>query len=158
MEPRVALAQLHLLSKSYDLAIDEGQKVLKDHPDHVRGHFILGDASLGRGDWPKAREAFTATVRLAPRDPLGYYGLGLVHRREKRDKEALEVLEQALDLNPHFIQALTQIIEIYSARGEGQRALERALQHGKWVPANPSLHNLLGYIYMPRLRLKKPLS
>jgi predicted Zn-dependent protease len=88
-EARLALAGLYLQSKSFDLAIEESNKVLGLQPKQVRAHLLLGRAYLGKREPAKASAAFKAVTENAPQDPMGYYYLGLAYRFQKQDDGAL---------------------------------------------------------------------
>ena len=140
------MGHLYLQSKSFDLAIEESNKVLGTSQIKC-AHLLLGRAYLGKREPAKASAAFKTVTELAPQDPTGYYYLGLAYRLQKQDDGALTTFEKALSLDAHLTDALSQITAIYMAKGDTVTALKRVQKHLQVLPNNPLLYNLLGGIY-----------
>jgi hypothetical protein len=50
------------------------------------GQELRGDILDCRGDWPSARQAYSAVVALGPDSPAGYYSWGIALARHFRKK------------------------------------------------------------------------
>src|SRR5262249_52426446 len=146
--PHLALAEVSLQSKAFDQAIQESQTVLKLQPEQGQARLIMGRAYLGKGDINNARSALTAVTAKVPQQPEGYYYLGLAYRRQRHELEAHAAFEKALALNPHLIDALSQVAAMYLAKGEGQKAIERVRTQAQVPPNNPFVYDLLGSLYL----------
>ncbi|MFB3071609.1 MAG: tetratricopeptide repeat protein, partial [Nitrospirales bacterium] len=61
---------------------------------------------------------------------------------------AVEHFEKAVEGNPNFVQAVSQIAAVYLKQGKAKEARERVSQQIQAVPDNPLFHNLLGGLWM----------
>jgi type IV pilus assembly protein PilF len=70
--------------------------VLKQHPDSIDGHTVMGSVLMGKGDTTGAGEHFGKAVELAPGNAhvLNNYGLWLCGRGKAR--ESLAIFDRAL--------------------------------------------------------------
>ena len=63
------MGHLYLQSKSFDLAIEESNKVLGLQPNQVRAHLLLGRAYLGKREPAKAVPLSKPSLNLLPKTP-----------------------------------------------------------------------------------------
>lgn len=147
-DARTALAALYLQQGSPDQAIVEGLTALRLNPRDGRAATVLGDAYLQKGDLAKAKQVFEAIAKALPANPLGPHRLGLIARAQKQDGEAVAHFEQALKLDPHFVDALAQIAAMRLAVGKPDEARERVMRQLQAAPNDPSIYNLLGRLWM----------
>lgn len=72
-----------------------------------------GNAAVKAGDWNGARSAFEAAIKKNPKQPEGYFYLGVV-MDQTGDKAAAEKnYKQALDLQPDLLDAAQNLTAIY---------------------------------------------
>lgn len=57
----------------------------------------LGNSYLERSQYSKALEQYRRVLDLEPKNPTAYYNIACVYSRQKKSKEALEALKQALE-------------------------------------------------------------
>ncbi len=84
------------------------EELIREHPDMARAHFTLGILVDYLGEDRKTVEAsFRKAWELAPKDPDCCYRLGkvLFEKRPPQLEEAVELLREAVNLEPHFIGA-----------------------------------------------------
>lgn len=68
---------------------------------------------------------FQSLVRTNPREPDGFYGLGLAYQKIGRLDKSLEVLQAGLSLDPHDPDILREIGITYFLSGRPDEAIER---------------------------------
>lgn len=145
---RNALATVRLAEGAYDLALEQAQTAFRLNPRNIQAVRILGEALLRKHEIAKAKQVYDAILNQIPNDAPSHYSLGLIAREDKDWKGALVHFEQALEGNPGFVQALTQIATIYVIRGEADLARKRVLRQIQSVPDNPLMYNLLGGMWI----------
>ncbi|MBI3805568.1 MAG: tetratricopeptide repeat protein [Nitrospirae bacterium] len=155
MRSRLALAELLLQSRSFDPAISEAERIIESDPSVVKAYLILGDAAVSRGDVKKGEGAYQKFLTLAPKEPIGYYRLGLIRRAQKKEQEALTFFEKALSINVNYPDALSQIVAIHLSKGEGDKALKRVTAQIDASPRNPVFYNLLAKLYASKKDYKR---
>src|SRR5262245_14350051 len=83
-------------------------RVLKALPDHFDALNLLGTIKAQRGQAGEAYRLITAALKVNPRAPDAWVNLGIVLHALKRDQEALESFDKALELKPGDADALHQ--------------------------------------------------
>jgi tetratricopeptide (TPR) repeat protein len=145
---RNALAGIRLAEGSYDLAIEEAQAAFRLNPRNLPSVRVLAEAFFRKGEVAKAKRVYQAIVDNIPQDASSHYRLGLIAGRDKDLDGAVEHFEKAVEGNPNFVQAVSQIVAVYLTQGKAKEARERAMQQIQEVPDNPLFHNLLGGLWM----------
>lgn len=75
-------------------------ELVAKHPDDERAHFLLGNAYLGRQDYPKAVEHYQAAIRINPRFSPAYNSLGYTYRPMERYADAEVAFRKYIELIP----------------------------------------------------------
>src|SRR5437867_771431 len=89
-----------------------------------------GFQALQSGDAPRAGAIFRDALTRHPRDPQLLLGAGVAASLQGQDKEAIELLTQALQIEPQLLQAAAILGELLYRRGDLDLAIkmyERAL-------------------------------
>jgi predicted O-linked N-acetylglucosamine transferase (SPINDLY family) len=71
---------------------------------------LLGHIHKARREFAKARDAYAQGARLAPRDPIFPHHCGLVDEDLNRYESALVEYSRTLELDPHFVSAIAQLV------------------------------------------------
>lgn len=106
------------------------QQQSKRYPDFAPLQHRLAETLLENGQLPEADAAFREVVRLMPRVPQGYTGLGDVLLQQQAAEPAIQVLEQAIEIKPDYKPAYYLLGRAYSQVGrtdEADAALARGL-------------------------------
>jgi superkiller protein 3 len=140
------LAQWHMQTRAFDQALAVGEGLRATYPQQPSAYRILGHAWLALGEPARGLTALQTAATYAPQDPRSYYELGLGYRQDAQESAALQSFEQALTLNPFFLEALLQVVDMSLVKGETAKARERVLAHLQVVPNAPQLYTLLGSI------------
>ena len=85
---------------------------------------------------------------MAPQDPRGYYGLGLVYQRQQRLPEAITAFDMVLTLEPEAVEAFAHITSIYQTLGQPKQARQRCTAHLARVPHQAALHQVCGQLLL----------
>jgi tetratricopeptide (TPR) repeat protein len=145
---RNALAGIRLAEGSYDLAIEEAQAAFRLNTRNLPSVRVLAEAYFRKGEIAKAKKVYEAIVEQLPMDASSQYRLGVIAGNDKDFNGALSHFEKAVEGNPNFVQAVSQIAAVYLTQGKADKARERVMKQIKAVPDNPLLHNLLGGLWM----------
>jgi tetratricopeptide (TPR) repeat protein len=105
------------------LAIEQVKAVLAEKPGHYRAQVLKAMAYHLKGDFKKAREAYTHATRLRPDDPTAYYQLAKLDRHDHRYGEATANLDKVLTLKPDHVPALAAKVSLYMAQEQQAKAL-----------------------------------
>lgn len=87
-------------------------------------HYMLGVAYTKILDWRNAYEEFITAIEMDPHEPRAWQMCGEVLLSLQRLDEAEHYLRKALELNPHFSEAVADFGFLFLKRGDTQRARE----------------------------------
>jgi tetratricopeptide (TPR) repeat protein len=155
MGARNALATVRLAEGSYDMAIEQAEMAFRMNSRNIRAVRILGEAYLRKGEVSRAKRIYEAIVEQIPQDAPSHYSLGLIARGDKDEKGAVAHFEKALEGNPEFVQALTQLVTVHVRQGKEEKARNRVLAQIQKVPDNPLMYNLLGGMWVQGKNMEK---
>ena len=155
IEPRLLLANLHLLNQEHQEAIDVLKRAVELSPfwPQIRNNIGVAysqRAGLARdpGSLIDAYLAFGKAVELDPEFQEAWLNFGGALQSLGNHKDAGEAYRRALSLCPSDILASSKLAETLMAQKRpdlAQTALENALEHN---PDNPRLLNNLGMILL----------
>ncbi len=83
-----------------DRAISDLQGAVRQHPDLVMAHAMLGDLYQSKHDYKDALSQYQSTIELDPYGYKNYYNEGLMFQLLNRVKDAVAAYLRALELNP----------------------------------------------------------
>ena len=75
-------------------------KVLHSHPGFLPAMLLRGEVMNDRLRFSEARIAYEEVLKIDPRNPRAWVGLGTMHLTQKSTKKAKDAFETALSLNP----------------------------------------------------------
>ncbi len=90
--------------------------------DAARNSNLLGLAYDGLGDHDRARQAFQASLRTAPRAPAVLMNLGFTELKASRPEVAEKRFSEALFLSPTLAPALEGLAQTFEAQGKSDSA------------------------------------
>jgi tetratricopeptide (TPR) repeat protein len=96
---------------------------LVQDPTSALLHAGLGHVYRRRMDLPSAERELAQAWRLDPTDPLVGFELGDTEERLGKTEPALELLNQALELDTNLLVARWSRAKVYLALGDNERAL-----------------------------------
>jgi Flp pilus assembly protein TadD len=107
-------------------------------------------AYLAKREAARATEAFRRVQALAPKDPRGFYLVGVGFRAQGKTAEARKEFEAALALAPGYVEPLGQVAAMALAERQPDAALSRVTKQVALVPESGALRYLLGMVHLAR--------
>ncbi len=104
--------------------ISSAEPISRDYTDRGRIQNEAGQVYLKRNDLETALERFSRYMELEPNNPNSHCMYGECLMRMGRHKESIVKFRTALELNPHWPQALFMLGEAYKARYDTANALK----------------------------------
>jgi spermidine synthase len=102
--------------------------------DEARTLNMLGSAYAALGDRERARKAFEASLKIAPRDPAVLVNLGMIELRLANAPAAAERFSEALFLYPTLGPALEGLAQALEQQGQIRRATAVRAVRGRSLP------------------------
>jgi tetratricopeptide (TPR) repeat protein len=141
------LADLYVRTGQPDLALAVLKPFIARHPHEGFAYALIGAAYGAKKDFVQAVDSYRSFVRLTPGNPQGPHFLGQALRKLGRDAEATAMFEEALRIDPGFVNALGQLAEMMAARDKKwDAAVARIGQQIEKVPDAAGVYYLLGSI------------
>ncbi|MES2073435.1 MAG: protein kinase [Pseudomonadota bacterium] len=128
------LIQMH----RFDAAEISVQNAIKIHPKERQFVDLLGTLRFQQGDYPAAERAFKRSTQLEPDATFAYANLGATLLRQNRGDEALQALQQGLQIRPSGV-LYSNLGHALFARGDyvaAAQAFEHAVSAAKGSPNN----------------------
>ena len=80
-------------------------ETLEQHPKYTDGLEAMAELFISQGNWPQAEKYIKRAMDVDPLSANHYYTLAHINYYQKKFKEALELVERALYINPEFVLA-----------------------------------------------------
>ena len=122
-----------------DGAIDCYRTAVKHNPEMVQALNNLGILLIAKGEYQEAEKILRQSIAADPGFPFHYNSLGNALAKLDRPDEALVCYEHALRINPGLLEALLNVAEQLSYRGDHLRAIEYYDQALALQPDNESV-------------------
>ncbi len=121
-----------MMSGDSPAALAEFEAALKAAPDYVDAQLAIGDLHLQTGDYGKARRAYERALKIQPRLPAAFVGLGhVIWQMQQEAQLALEQYRAALQADPDHAEANYFAGKMLAAQDQPEAAipiLEKALR------------------------------
>ncbi len=101
-----------------------------------------------RGAADSAAVSYRRALEIDPQEPINWFNLGNVLRRQSRLEEAVSAYERALELDPQHLDSHNNQGMSYRDLGEDRKALEIYRQAKTFAPVNATLNFNLGQVLM----------
>lgn len=89
--------------------IAENKEKLKQNPDDVQAHKVIGNSYLFLEEYEAAYNSFREVLRVAPNDAEAYWGMGQAYTRPGNDAKALDFYKDAVRLDPRLGKAQAEL-------------------------------------------------
>jgi len=143
----------YYMDKKYDLAIEEFSKLILLDPNNpgsygLRGFTYLdrGQANQNKSDYDLALADFNKSIELFPNAP-SYFGRGKFYLYKEENDAAIIEYNNALVLDPNYIEAYLNRGLLYGAIGDVNNAIKDFKTILKIDPNNNAAKNMLNFIY-----------
>jgi len=144
----VASAQRHFVSRDFDAAEADYQKILDRDQNNGLVLANMATIELQQGKLDAAEKHIQAAVAQSPNDAYNLSTLGYLKFRQEKYDDALEVLSRAVKIdpqNPEIQNYLGVTLGHKGQRIQAETALRKAIQID---PAYAPAHNNLAVIYL----------
>ena len=120
-------ANQEIIQKGFQIASDRLEKSIKEHPFHFRSFVTLGDIyNHYPGPDPakllRAEEVLNQALKLSPANQIGYYKLAETKFSQNKYKEAVGLLQKAVELNPEYPRSHYLLSEAAAKIGDSEMA------------------------------------
>ncbi|MDR2338347.1 MAG: tetratricopeptide repeat protein [Deltaproteobacteria bacterium] len=109
---RMALAQIALTEKKYDLALEQVNRILAKHPKQVGANIIRADIALLQDDTQTAETIYNALQAAFPDENKIYFKIALLKEKQNALPQALEYYKKYTVLS-NDVLGLNRYIELY---------------------------------------------
>lgn len=93
-------------------ALEHLRKGAQLSPNVFLCQFNFGRVLAQAGKFPEAIQALTTATTLEPKNPDGFYTLGIAHKEAGQFEKALKAFERAKDLNPKNVDAWATLADV----------------------------------------------
>jgi Flp pilus assembly protein TadD len=104
-------------------------KALAINPSLARTNFFYGSLMKATGDYPKAAQYLKIVIAQYPRDRVALNNLGRVLFLQRKYAEAIQVLNQVLEVDPEDLQAHYNLMLCYNGIGDEKMAKEHQVRY-----------------------------
>ena len=128
VQGKECLAQVYIKKGKYDEALKLAQEVEQIAPDRSFVHVIKGDALFAKNRKVEAKaeyEKATKKKSSAPyQEALAYDRLGRIQNAAGKKKEARELFDKAVNIDPYYVEVTTNKGLSYESEGNWDQALK----------------------------------
>lgn len=126
-----------------DRAVIALEKAITMRPQNPDGHVALADALMKQGHYEEASRHYAEYVRRVQNDPGAYQNFALSLIAQKREADAIPLLERAATLDPRNGGTRLSLGNALAAVGRDGEAVVQYRQGIELVPTSPVLHVML---------------
>ena len=127
-----------IYARQYDLATQILATAMAAYPKEHLFHALQGKMYVRQGEYIAAEQSFRHCIKMDPESSGSYAGLSLVLQQLDRNEEALQVLQQGLQIRPHW-ELYNNLGTLLFAKADylgAVRAFEDAVSANKGSPGD----------------------
>jgi Tfp pilus assembly protein PilF len=147
-ETHLLLAQMFFTIRDHASAEMIYQDLLRQDPENVTAHFMLGLNQLELGLPDQAQAEVEEALRLKEDHPYAHIVMSRIHAYQGRIEEAEQYLRQASSLDPKDPWIHNQLGYFYLSRNKPKLALEEFRRYVELAPEDPNAHDSLAEGYL----------
>jgi tetratricopeptide (TPR) repeat protein/tRNA A-37 threonylcarbamoyl transferase component Bud32 len=121
------------------------EKLLQQDPSNAKAHALLGRSLLALRYGQRAEAEFREAIRLNPKSPDGYRGLGTLKTEQGDAIEATKAFEAALKIDPRDAETAAGLSRLYGLRGDWKQSLAMLETLYKQGVKTPDLYAEAGF-------------
>lgn len=119
------LAMSHYYQKQNTPALTYLVKTLELRPQEPDALYFAGEITVKQGAYQKAAQYFETLTELKPDDLTAWFYLGVCCTQTQEFERAIDIYEhRVLNLDPHHVDAMTNLAYLYSEVGNQKKAME----------------------------------
>jgi len=147
----VGLAELHAQQGNPKLALEFANQALAHNPSFVPAILLQSNAYMQLGDFGTAVAKLQALAALQPKNTAVLERLAVAAINQKQYAAAEQRLEQALQLQPEYVPAMMDLVQLY---GMEKRTIDqiigRVQQQIERSPEQSSFYEIMGDAYVAK--------
>jgi Flp pilus assembly protein TadD len=147
-------AEFYMRAGLHDAAIPHLDAATRLSPKAPLPWMALGDAATLTDRYPLAKRAYARAAALSPENPLVARGRGQLLIRQRRLREAQQVLDDALERHPQDPDLRTALGGLSILLNQPRRAINLVRPIVEKAPDRADLHALLADAYVKDLHLE----
>lgn len=105
-------------------------------------------AVMENGDLDQAEELFNKIIAQSPLSARAWHGLAQIADKKGDQGKALELLKRSIDMNPDYVDALRELIEILAIRGPVRDLVLHCTKAHEISPENPKYTLILAKAHL----------
>lgn len=125
-----------LMKNNKEKAIENFRLALTINPESLRSRYLLGQALKGKQK-EAAREEFEEALQIFPDYAPAWKELAVLEKEQGSLEEAGKLMNKALEANPFYASAASELGEIYLAQARKSSAIEAFRVAANLIPDNP---------------------
>lgn len=147
IEATLLRCQIQISRGDFSSATPELVRVTRQNPRVAQAHYLLAAAYVQRGAADDALAVYSNLTKIFPSDPQPYQMIGTLYRQQTNLVSARQAYEQALKLNPDYLAAIDDVIELDITSGKQEAALARIQGYIQKYPDKPMPRLLQAKVY-----------
>jgi tetratricopeptide (TPR) repeat protein len=136
-------AQVYVVLKDFDKAVEFAQEALELKPNYVQAAFLLSQIQAEKGEINEAIASIKSIIVQNPLEPTLYFQLGLLQYNQSKYSEAILSLGDALTLSPEFNNAKYFLGLSYYKNNQTDRAILIFESLAQSLPNNQEVKKVL---------------
>jgi tetratricopeptide (TPR) repeat protein len=125
-----------LMKNNEEKAIENFRLAVTINPESLRSRYLLGQALKGK-QREAAREEFEEALEIFPDYAPAWKELAVLEKEQGSLEEAGKLMNKALEANPFYASAASELGEIYLAQERKNSAIEAFRVAADLIPDNP---------------------
>ena len=125
-----------LMKNNKEKAIKNFRLALTINPESLRSRYLLGQALKGKQK-EAAREEFEEALQIFPDYAPAWKELAVLEKEQGSLEEAGKLMNKALEANPFYASAASELGEIYLTQARKSSAIEAFRVAANLIPDNP---------------------
>ncbi|RZA21836.1 MAG: response regulator [Proteobacteria bacterium] len=117
-------------------------------PSVINKNLAEAHTLLESGDVTEAEDFYKRIVAESPLSARAWHGLAQIADKQGDTGKAVELLKRAVDINPDYIDALRELIEMLSVRGPVRELILYAQKAHEASPENPKYTLILARAHL----------
>lgn len=112
-------------SGDFAKAIPALKRAVKLNPNSAKAQRTLGMSLEAVGDLGQATKAYKASLVAQPNQFQVLYNLAIIYESQRRNDQAIEALQQAVNLNGRFVAARLALAGLYARTNQKAKARQQ---------------------------------
>lgn len=147
----ISLAELHLQQGNPKLALEFANKALAHNPNFVPAILLESNAYMQLGDFGTAVAKLQSLAAAQPKNPAVLERLAVAAINQKQYSAAEQHLEQALQLQPDYVAAMMDLVQLYAIEKRTiDQIIGRVQQQIERSPMQSSFQEIMGNAYVAK--------